>query len=232
MQTTDAVNPGLFDFAYTHWADCKYKDSLNDRSIELAGVAWNLKSAYQRRLREDHGPWHSCWPAPQLSIDKVGDAAKRYAKKTRGCDRIQEQQGIDPAAPCETPDRDDQSRNSTMTGHTSMPNGEDLQRVASNRRSEQTTLRCTASTPPGASDTARCVQTCVSNGDISRQRLLPLWELKIHDFDRGHRYRPTGRSVWTITPALHRVERGIAQQRRAADHADRSYFAVTVDIGA
>jgi hypothetical protein len=83
-----------------------------------------------------------------------------------------------------------------------------------------------------APDTARCVQTCVLNDDVSRQRLLPLWQLKLHDFDRGHRYRPTGGSVWTITPALHRVERGIAQQRRAADHADRSYFAVTVDLGA
>jgi hypothetical protein len=66
----------------------------------------------------------------------------------------------------------------------------------------------------------------------SRQRLLQLWELKIHDFYCGHWYRPTRGSVWTITPALHRVERRITQQRRAADHSDRSYFAVTVDIGA
>ena len=64
---------------------------------------------------------------------------------------------------------------------------------------------------PRAPDPARCVQTCVLNDDVSRQRLLPLWELKIHDGYRGHRYRPTGGSVWTITPALHRVERGIAQ---------------------
>jgi hypothetical protein len=59
-----------------------------------------------------------------------------------------------------------------------------------------------------------------------------LWELKIHDAYSGHRYRPMGGCVGTITPALHCVECGIAQQRRAADHASRTYVAVTVDVGA
>src|SRR5260370_33280061 len=59
-------------------------------------------------------------------------------------------------------------------------------------RSNRLPFVARASTPPGSSDTARCVQIALLNNDVSRQRLLPLLELKINDFYCGHRYRPTG----------------------------------------
>ena len=59
-------------------------------------------------------------------------------------------------------------------------------------RSNRLSFVAPASTPPGTPDTTRCFQTCFLNDDVSRQRLLPLWELKIQDFDRGHPDRPTG----------------------------------------
>src|SRR5262245_57268485 len=79
--------------------------------------------------REDHAPGYIGGPAPELAIDKIGDAAEQQADRRGRGDRIRHGEERNLFRPRIEEHREDHADQAAMEGHAALPDHEDLDRV-------------------------------------------------------------------------------------------------------
>ncbi len=80
-------------------------------------------------MRKHHCPRHVRHAAKQLAIDEIGDAAKKQADRHSTSDRIADRPIVELALTAKQYDRNDDTDQTAMKRHTTLPNLQDGERI-------------------------------------------------------------------------------------------------------
>src|SRR5579863_6808115 len=107
----------------------KQHDAFERRFIKLAGMARNRAPG-----GKDHGPWHVGRPAPQFTVDEIGEAAEEQPDRGHGGRQIAKREDRDFALQGERDDRDGAAEKSAVKRHAAVPELKNLQRMLGEQR--------------------------------------------------------------------------------------------------